>query len=44
MKQNLFDYLLNRLETKTNNYIQSKIGSKFKVKFVIEKDISKNKF
>ena len=44
MKQDLFDYLLNRLETKTNNYIKSKIGSKFKVKFVVEKNILKNKF
>ena len=43
IKKNLFEYLLSKLEDKTNSFIKFKIKSKFKVKFVIENNIFKLK-
>lgn len=38
--QDIFKYLLNRLEIQTNNFIKSKINSEIKVKFLNDTEIS----
>ncbi len=43
MKKNLFEYLLLRMENKTNKFIKDKLTTNISVKFLDQNDISKIK-